>query len=300
MAAGNSTTVSGLSLRRWRQAARTAAAAAAVPLEEVDWLLQATSDLDRLTLQLESFAAYPAIALSMPLAELARLWERRVRERVPVQYLAGEVPWRDLLLGVSPAVLVPRPETELLVEMALAAAKANPALAGGLWADLGTGSGAIAIALARALPEIEVYAIDVSEAALEVARANAARWQVEDRIRWACGSWFSPLFDAGCLSGIVANPPYIPTAEIPSLQPEVARHEPHLALDGGPDGLGSVRELVAVAPDFLQPGGFWAVELGQGQAPTVIELLQTCGSYERIESRSDLAGIARFVLAYRS
>ena len=294
--------VSGLALCQWRRAARKAATAAAIPPEEVDWLLRAIASLDPLTLRLESFQTQSQVELTVPLAELACLWERRVRDRVPVQYLVGEAPWRDLQLQVSPAVLVPRPETELLVEAAIAAAREHPELQQGAWADLGTGSGAIAIALARALPTIRFYAVDLSTAALQIARANANRLDVGDRISWLCGSWFEPLSAlAGNLqlAAVLANPPYIPSAEIPNLQPEVAAHEPHLALDGGPDGLDCVRELVAIAPKFLQPGGLWGVELARGQAPAVVELLRAQGDYARHWIVPDLAGIDRFVFAYR-
>lgn len=296
--------VSGLALCQWRRAAREVAAAAAIPLAEVDWLLRAVApDLDPLTLRLESFRAQSQVELTLPLAALASLWERRVRERVPVQYLVGETPWRDFQLQVSPAVLVPRPETELLVEVAIAATQEYPELAQGNWADLGTGSGAIAIALVRALPDIQMYGVDVSLAALQVARANADRLGVGDRIQWLCGSWFEPLLSlpsgAPLFGAMLANPPYIPSAEIPNLQPEVADHEPHLALDGGPDGLDCVRELVAVAPRVLQPGGLWGVELACGQATSVVKLLQAQGDYQQPWIVSDLAGIDRFVFTYR-
>ncbi len=291
--------VSGASLARWRQVALAEARAAAVPVAEVDWLLAATTNLDRASLQLETFGDRREIALSVPLAELEQLWKRRICDRAPVQYLVGEAPWRDLVLQVSPAVLVPRPETELLVELALAAARSRPELASGPWLDLGTGSGAIAIALARLLPEAEIYAVDLSAAALAVARENAARSQVAGRIQWLCGSWFSAIPASLRLQGIVANPPYIPSAEIPKLQPEVTQHEPHLALDGGPDGLDCLRELVAAAPAFLVPGGFWAVEVGYGQAPAVVDLLRARGCYDRIAVRSDLSGVDRFVSAER-
>jgi release factor glutamine methyltransferase len=114
------------------------------------------------------------------------------------------------------------------------------------------------------------------------------------------GSWLQPLAHLkGQLSGMVANPPYIPSAMVPALQPEVARHEPHLALDGGIDGLDCLRHLVTTAPDYLQSGGIWLVETMAGQANTVVALLEQQGSYHQMQIHSDLAGIDRFVLAYR-
>lgn len=250
------------------------------------------------------------IVLTRSLADLDALWQRRLRDRTPVQYLAGSVLWRDLRLQVSPAVLIPRPETELILDAALAAraAEADPQGRGEIWADLGTGSGAIAIALALALPAARVVAVDCSAAALAIARHNAQTHLPDDldftasgsRFSLRQGSWFAPLEpERGQLAGLVSNPPYIPRAEVATLQPEVTDHEPHLALDGGHDGLDALRHLVAVAPDYLRSGGVWLVELMAGQAPTVVQLLRDRGAYQGIEILQDWAGIERFVLARR-
>jgi release factor glutamine methyltransferase len=218
--------------------------------------------------------------------------------------LAGETPWRDLVLAVSPAVLIPRPETELIVDLAaefVARSPLGPELAAGIWADLGTGSGAIAIALARAFPTAQVLAVDQSAAALAVAADNARRHGVTDRITFYPGSWFDPLAAyRGRLSAVVANPPYIPSALVPALQPEVARHEPVAALDGGPDGLDDLRAIAAQAPEYLVPGGLWLVELMAGQGEAVRDLLAELGCYGGVEICGDLAGRDRFVRAVRS
>jgi release factor glutamine methyltransferase len=319
MGASIAQTVSGLELWQWQYEAKQKAIAGNIPPAEVDWLLQEVAKLDRLSLRLESFKTRSSIPLTRSLTELTELWQRRVEAKVPVQYLVGVAPWRHFLLTVSPAVLIPRPETEGIIDLAILAVqeqgfgfkpdlslkqtpslKQNPSLKTGHWADLGTGSGAIALGLADAFPEATLHAVDCSPEALKIARINAQKLNLGDRIQFYQGSWFEPLSHLkGNLSGIVSNPPYIPSALIPGLQPEVSQHEPHLALDGGADGLGCIRHLVTSAPDYLVPGGIWLIELMAGQAQAVAQLLQAQGSYHSVQIHKDLAGIDRFVLAYR-
>lgn len=292
--------VSGEQLWQWRQTARQAAIAAEVPPTEVDWLLQELTELDALNLRLETFKELPQIPLKLPLAELEALWQQRIQARSPVQYLVGSTPWRDFHLTVSPAVLIPRPETELLVDLAGIAVQQQPDLATGHWVDLGTGSGAIALGLARELPTAIVHAVDASDAALAVAQHNAKQLELNDRIQFHQGSWFAPLdFLRNQVSGMVSNPPYIPSSLIPTLQPEVTQHEPHLALNGGTDGLDCIRHLVETAPHYLRSGGVWLTEMMAGQADTVRDLLEQQGSYEAIQIHCDFAGIERFAMAYR-
>lgn len=292
--------ISGLALWQWRQQAQQQAIASQVPIAEIDWLLQEISDIDRLSLRLESFKDRDSISLQISFIELTCLWEQRIRDRRPIQYLVGRTPWRNLSLQVSPAVLIPRPETELLIDWAIAAVKNHPDLRQGHWADLGTGSGAIALGLANALPHAVIHAVDVSVDALAIAQRNAEYWGWSDRIQFYQGSWFEPLGHLrGELCGMVSNPPYIPSALITDLQPEVARHEPHLALDGGEDGLDAIRLLVAIAPLYLRSGGIWLIEMMAGQAQPVVDLLKLNGKYQNIQVYKDLAGIDRFVLAHR-
>lgn len=291
--------VSGEALWSWWKSARAAAATHEVPPQELDWLLQALTDVDRLALRLESFRERASVSLSVPFADLQRLWQQRIQERIPVQYLATVAPWRQFVLKVSPAVLIPRPETEEIIDLATQATAAS-FLTAGNWVDLGTGSGAIAIGLAAAFPDAVIHAVDRSGEALAIARENACLNGFGDRIRFYQGSWFEPLTSLrGSLSGMVSNPPYIPSALVPQLQPEVARHEPHLALDGGEDGLTAVNHLIQTAPEYLRSGGIWLVELMAGQAEAVADRLQAQGSYTDIRIYPDLAGIDRFVLARR-
>ena len=292
--------VSGLELWQWRTTAKQQAIAAQVPPTEVDWLLQEIAGLDRLSLHLESFKHQAELPLKFSLAELTQLWQQRLEARLPVQYILGSTTWRQFSLKVSPAVLIPRPETEELIDLAIATVQAHPALGQGTWVDLGTGSGAIAVALADAFPHATIHGVDVSQQALAIAHHNAQRLGWGDRIQFHQGQWFEPIaFLRRNLSGMVSNPPYIPRHLIPNLQPEVAQHEPHLALDGGEDGLDCIRHLVNVAPDYLQSGGAWLIEMMAGQAESVSRLLEEKGSYGAIEIHRDLNGVERFASAFR-
>lgn len=287
--------ISGLKLWQWRVDAKTEAVAANIEPAEVDWLLQEVSSLDRLTLRLESFKIWHEVELKLPFESLEKLWNRRITERVPVQYLIGKTPWRNYHLNVSPAVLIPRPETELMIEIAKGA---GVHLKTGHWADLGTGSGAIAIGLADEFPQAMIHAVDYSEAALFMAQKNAQECGFANQIQFYQGSWFEPLEALkGQLSAMVSNPPYIPNDEVLQLQPEVTKHEPHLALAGGKDGLDCIRHLVSTAPQYLHPGGIWLIEMMAGQAEAVTQLLKQQGSYKNISIIPDLVGIERFALA---
>ncbi|TVQ56696.1 MAG: peptide chain release factor N(5)-glutamine methyltransferase [Spirulina sp. DLM2.Bin59] len=289
--------ISGEDLWRWQQQAKQAAIARAIPPTEVDWLLQEKLGLDRLSLRLGTYRGqhYP----QGDWLTLEQLWQRRLQERVPVQYLAAQTPWRHLRLRVGPGVLIPRPETEQIIDIALAQVAAHPALGGGRWVDLGTGSGAIALGLAQALPQATIEAVDCSGAALEIARHNATLNDCAQRVRFHQGQWWEPFSaDLEKFAAMVSNPPYIPSGMVDQLAPEVRDHEPRLALDGGEDGLAALRHLVTTAPDYLQPGGLWLVELMAGQAPAVAAMVRDQGGYESVAIYPDLAGIERFVLAY--
>ncbi|MEM1393254.1 MAG: peptide chain release factor N(5)-glutamine methyltransferase [Cyanobacteria bacterium P01_D01_bin.116] len=293
--------VSGNELSKWRDAAISAAVSANVSKTEVDWLLQEIAGLDSLALRIGSFKEKSQIQLKLPLQELSKLWQQRLNENLPVQYIARSTPWRNFNIEVSPSVLIPRPETESLIDLVIAAAADNPIIGQGNWADLGTGSGVIALGLCSAFSKIIIYAVDHSAQALSVAQQNANNYGFSNRIEFYQGSWWEPLdFLKGEFSGMVSNPPYIPTSTLPELQPEVFKHEPHLALDGGKDGLECIRHLVETSSNYLKPGGIWLVEMMSGQADKVKQMLQDSGSYSKIEIHRDLAGIERFALAYKS
>ncbi|MCT7948382.1 peptide chain release factor N(5)-glutamine methyltransferase [Ancylothrix sp. C2] len=290
--------ISGRELWQWRNQAVAASLKANISASELNWLLKEIAGLDSLSLRLESFKNQPEIKLSLPFFELNQLWQRRLIEKVPVQYLLGITHWRNFSLTVSEAVLIPRPETEQIIDIVLAETSGGINFQGN-WADLGTGSGAIAIGLAESLTKSTIHAIDYSPEALSIAKTNAEKLGFAERIKFYQGSWFEPLAELqGKLSGIVSNPPYIPAGMIPDLQPEVALHEPHLALAGGEDGLDCIRHLINTAPKYLQNGGIWLIEMMAGQADTVAKLLHSQGNYQRISIIKDLAGVERFALAY--
>jgi release factor glutamine methyltransferase len=209
-----------------------------------------------------------------------------------VAYILGRKEFWSLDLQVDARVLVPRPDTETLVEQVLELLKAMPDEGRALRvADIGTGSGALALALKKERPGDEVFAVDISPDALDVARGNATRLGLD--ISFLQGDLVSPLAGLRPFDLIASNPPYIPSQDIAGLAPEV-RHEPRLALDGGADGLVLVRRLASDAHKILVPGGALAMEIGAGQAEEVMEILRGEG-YAGIGARRDLAGIERVV-----
>jgi len=290
--------VSEQELYRWRQAAIEAAQTASVSPGELDWLLQQVAGVDCLTLRLLSPQDNHQLPLKKSLTDLSQLWQKRLTQKVPVQYLASFTPWRHFSLKVSPQVLIPRPETELVID--IIHKYLSPQLSQGHWVDLGTGSGAIAIALADLLPKATIHAVDRSESAIVIAKENATNQGFQDRISFYVGDWWKPLTDLKTeITGMVSNPPYIPSGLMSKLQPEVINHEPHIALDGGIDGLAAITHLAETAPDYLHSGGLWLVEMMATQGEQVAKLLQDQGSYEKIEIIPDLAGFDRFVLAFK-
>ncbi|MGB7414968.1 MAG: peptide chain release factor N(5)-glutamine methyltransferase [Thermosynechococcaceae cyanobacterium] len=297
------THISGLELWQWRQWAKQQIKflkpESSSDLEtELDFLLQEVAHLDRLALRLETYRDQEKIELKRSLPSLTKLWQQRLYERRPLQHLLGIADWRHFQLHVTPAVLIPRPETESLIDLAVAHTDESQQV--GHWADLGTGSGAVALGLATAFPQATIHAVDWSAEAVAIATQNTQSLNLQDRVTFYQGSWLAPLIAlSGQLSGIVSNPPYIPSAMIPELQPEVALHEPHLALDGGVDGLDALRQIIAAAPQYLRPGGLLLLEMMTGQDQAVKALLKQQGDYEKIQIYADLAGIDRFARAYR-
>ncbi len=210
----------------------------------------------------------------------------------PVAYLIGTRPFYDLPddLIVTPDVLIPRPETEHLIETALNWARGRPVRR---VVDVGTGSGAIAVTLARRLPAATVIAVDVSQAALEVARLNAARYDLGARIRFVQGDLLAPLLGLRECDLLAANLPYIPQDDLAGLR--VTAHEPRLALDGGPDGLDLVRRLLHQAPAVLAAGSLVLLEIGAGQGTQVAALAQDIWTDAQIDVLLDYAGHDRVV-----
>ncbi len=215
--------------------------------------------------------------------------------REPLAYLTSRQAFWDLVFEVSPAVLIPRPESELIVEAAL---ELFPAATGALTiVDVGTGSGCLAVALARERPAARAIATDTSDAALDLARRNAARHGVADRIQFVRGDLIDPV--ATPVDLIVCNPPYVAEGDRPGLQPEVRDHEPAIALFGGLDGLAIVRRLIEQAPRRLTRGGVLIFEFGFGPADRVTELISHTPGLTMLGVRPDLQGIPRAAIAKR-
>ena len=215
-----------------------------------------------------------AVVPEESLARFARLLEARAR-RVPIQHLLGEVEFHEATIEVEPGVFIPRSETERLVEVVLEELDSEALERGGRILDLGTGTGAIPIALLLSLPrEWTAAALDRSERAIALASRNARRNGVARRLTLHLADFRDPA-PAGLKAPVdvlVSNPPYIPTAVIPGLMPEVRDHDPREALDGGPDGLDAYRTLAGSLPSWLRPGGLLAVEIGDNQADPCMEL----------------------------
>jgi release factor glutamine methyltransferase len=224
-------------------------------------------------------------------AELARyhqLIERRAR-REPLAYIVGHKEFYGLDLFVDSRVLIPRPETELLVEKAVEIGQQQSVIA-----DVGTGSGAIAVSLAVYLPRALVYATDASSGALEVAARNCRRHGVEDRIHLLQGHLLEPAPEPVDL--ITANLPYVSQSELAQLPPEISHYEPREALDGGPDGLDHIRRLLAQAGERLKPSGVVLLEIGATQGPAVVALAKRHFPAARVEIAKDYAGLDRVVI----
>jgi len=251
------------------------------PRLDAELLLAHVLDVKRMDLYL----AFDQPVAAGDRARYRELVRRRAKERWPVAYLTGVREFWSMPFRVTPDVLIPRPETETLVRVAVDLKPRRIA-------EFGVGSGCVSAALARELPDAEIVAVDCSAAALEVARQNLASLGFGERVRLVEASGLSGL--DGPFDLVVSNPPYVRAGEIDGLAPEL-RHEPRVALDGGPDGLHAVRCLCAEAPALLERPGYLALEIGFGQADAVDELLRAAGA-AAVETFPDLAGIPRVVL----
>jgi release factor glutamine methyltransferase len=293
-------------------AAELAAAGVESPRLEAERLLALATGLSRSELALSADVSLrPGQA-----GALARALSRRLGG-TPLQHIEGEVEFRDLLLTCDGRALVPRPETEQLVELVARWSRergaVRPATAGGVLRvprpgrsaaldrvlDIGTGSGAIALALAREGIAARVVALDVSADALELAAENRARLGLEDRVELRpCGrSVWGAVRPGEAFDAIVSNPPYVPDEEIERLRPEVRNHEPRLALSGGPDGLAVIREIASGAAGRLSAGGALFLEIGADQGADVRRILASSAGFRRIEIRRDLSGRERIAVA---
>jgi len=226
-------------------------------------------------------------------AQYLQLVNRRC-QRIPLQHLTGTQEFWSLELHVSPAVLIPRPETEFLLEQVLATVHPRPEMR---VLDMCTGSGAIALVLAKELA-CKVVAVDLSADALAIARRNCAKYRLAPQVQFVQSDLFSGLLPAQAYDCIVSNPPYIADGEIDLLAPEVALAEPRLALSGGENGLICIQQIIHAAPAFLHPGGWLFLEIGADQQGAVEALLHEAdGVYQQIEVLPDYAGRPRVARA---
>jgi len=275
-------------------------------VQEGETLLRTGPHPDRARLDAELLMRH---LLQQERAALLARWKERLHENEaarytelldrrhagePIQYITGEAGFYELSFRVTPDVLIPRPETEHLVEkvVELAPLFSKPRIV-----DVGTGSGAIAISLAHALPLAQVTATDLSHAALEVAKENAIRNGLADRIRFLQGDLLAPVARE-CFDVVASNPPYVPAVDRASLAVEVRDYEPGLALFADTDGMSVFRRLIPQAADALLKGGYVVLEIGHGQQPAVGDLLSASG-FEKIQFISDLQGIPRVAMGRR-
>ena len=262
---------------------------------EAFWLLESVLGITRLDIHAE-----PETSVRPTLWAYAHeVFKRRARGE-PLQYILGTQLFRGLEIIVQPGVLIPRPETQLIIEEVHTILDPREELK---MADIGTGSGCLAVALATEFPYAKLYATDCSVTAIDVAIVNAHKNSVQDRIHFLCGDLLEPLNVLpgvkGELSVIVANPPYIATRHLDTLPRDVRDFEPHLALDGGSDGLSFYRRLLSEAQSFLQPGGYLVLEIGDGQAYRICEKADDLQVWTLRNIRRDDANIDRVITLER-
>lgn len=261
---------------------------------DAELLLGHVLDRDRAWL----VAHYPDELDHRALRTYAALLDRR-SSREPLQYITGTQEFWGLTFAVTPDVLIPRPETELVVEVARAYLQDRDAP---LIVDVCTGSGCIAVSLAKELPQARLFTLDRSETALVLAQENARRNGAAERIRFLAGDLFEPLREldlAGRIDAITANPPYVRSDELTSLQPEVRDFEPRMALVAGPRGTEIAERIVQDAPAYLRSGGLLVMEMGIGQAEDLKSFALRSGSYSKMDILKDLAGVDRVIAATR-
>ena len=244
--------------------------------------------------RIELYTNHERVLTKEELGRFKELIQRRSKHE-PIAYITGIQPFMSLDFYVDHTVLIPRPETEKLVEVVIDSIKSLIPHTPSLTADIGTGCGAIAISLAKYLPNIKVIGIDSSPDAIKIAQRNAEHHQVTDRCQFIVGNLFEPLKEKADI--IVSNPPYIPSSEIDKLQIDIKDWEPKEALDGGENGLEYIRKLIENAPNCLKPKGLLLIEIGFDQGNKAIKLAQDQKKYDEINIIKDLNGEDRILKA---
>tara|TARA_Y100001968_G_C19417862_1_gene749994 strand:- start:802 stop:1674 length:873 start_codon:yes stop_codon:yes gene_type:complete len=260
---------------------------------DFDWLLDieagvSWSDLQKIILNPEEL-----IVLKSPTYELEVIWESHLKDQTPLQYLVAKCPWRDFLLEVSSDALIPRQETEFLIDFALTKVFDFDS---GRWADLGTGSGAIAVSLAKSIPNWNGYAVDISKDALALAERNLKSIVPNSNVNFLLGDWWKPLENWwGSFDLVLSNPPYIPSDLIKDLEPVIKNHEPLLALDGGEDGMNASKKIILGASKGLSRGGWLILEHHYDQSEKIIKFMNDIGMAE-VSFKKDLSGVKRYAI----
>ncbi len=260
---------------------------------DFDWLLDIAGGVSWSKLQSIILNPEHFISLEIATEELEVIWESHLKDKTPLQYLISKCPWRDIELEVSAQALIPRQETELLIDLAL---KKVSNIDCGRWADLGTGSGPIAVSLAKSLPNWNGHAIDISNEALDLAKRNLKSILPNANVIFAYGDWWEPLKKWwGSFDLVLSNPPYIPSDLIDGLEPVVKNHEPRIALDGGDDGMNASRAIILGALNGLANGGWLILEHHYDQSEKIIDVMKSIGM-EEISYEKDLSGIRRYAI----
>ena len=260
---------------------------------DFDWLLDIGAGVSWSNLQNIILNPEQCFSLEIPTEEIEVIWESHLQDQTPLQYLISKCPWRDFELEVSAEALIPRQETEFLIDIAL---KKVINFNFGRWADLGTGSGPLAIALAKSLTNWKGHAVDISRDALGLARRNLKSLSPNANVKFSLGDWWQPLERWwGCFDLVLSNPPYIPSDLIGELEPVVKNHEPRIALDGGVDGLIASKKIIIGASLGLAKGGWLILEHHYDQSEKIIKFMQDIGM-EEVSFEKDLNGIKRFAI----
>ena len=262
--------------------------------ESLDLLIDSLGGISNTELSLIKIKSEKNIKLKINLELLESIWEKHLDTSTPIQYLSGISYWRDLKLEVSNKVLIPRPETELIIEIALE--RFNNKDKNITFVDLGTGSGAISIALALANPMWDGVATDIDKNAIEIASRNFANCTNQSNLKFYCGNWWDPLKNfKGKIDLAIANPPYIPKDTYKKLSIEVKKFEPKIALLGGEDGLDHIKEIIINAPFYLKEKGYLLLENHFDQGNKVKKILRENG-FTSVKVLKDLSGIGRFTI----
>ena len=262
--------------------------------ESLSLLIDSLGGISNTELSLLKIKSEKNIKLKINLELLESIWEKHLDTSTPIQYLSGISYWRDLKLEVSNKVLIPRPETELIIEIALE--RFNNKDKNITFVDLGTGSGAISIALALANPMWDGVATDIDKNAIEIASRNFANCTNQSNLKFYCGNWWDPLKNfKGKIDLAIANPPYIPKDTYKKLSIEVKKFEPKIALLGGEDGLDHIKEIIINAPSYLKEKGYLLLENHFDQGNKVKKILRENG-FTSVKVLKDLSGIGRFTI----